>query len=370
MQETSSPLLMDRAAAPPTGENHFHLNLIVSDVQKAVEFYQAIFDSKPFKHYPDYAEFLSDEPAIALGLTKYSKTPGGPINHIGLRFASLDRLEALHKRLADAGFAPTVQGTVNCCYAKGNKIWAVDPDHNLLELYVLLEDIPQFGYEEPPALPEESTGEIWEHRSPEELPKTIPAADGSLDEVGLIGTFNSAYAEEDVQAILAEAQRALKPGGKLRVQGMVGDRPFPGRPDFPGLASRVKSVPVEHEPVETLRKAGFTDAYFELNGDIKCLQAEGVQLRKIRIVAIKPRGHGESGSSTYSVCYLGPFAEVELDAGAILRRGVTTPVPAETWQDLKTGPAAADFSFFVDSPVRVTCGSQELKQLHPDGVCC
>lgn len=338
------------AKKAPVGVNHFHLGLSVADVNTAVAFYKVIFDCEPFKHYPDYAEFVSDDPALVLAITKWNKAPGGPINHIGLRFTSLARLEALHARLADAGFAPTNQGSVNCCYAKGTKVWAVDPDHNLLELYVLEADLPQFGYEEPPALAEETTGETWEHRSPEELPTRIPHVDGSLDEVGLIGSFNAGYPQERITALLTEVKRVLKTGGKVKVQGMVGDKPFPGTPDFPGLASRVKSVPVEHEFVDWLRAAGFTDIYFEMHGDIKCLQAAGVQLRKVRLVANRPRKELSLTGSDYSVRYLGPFEDVELDGGLTLRRGVTTEVPPGVWQQLKTGPATKQFAFYADQP--------------------
>lgn len=343
----------------PSGVSYFHIGLSIADVDRAVAFYKVIFNSEPFKHYPDYAEFVSDDPAMVLALTSWNKTPGGPINHMGLRFTSLARLEALHARLEDAGLAPTNQGSVNCCYAKGTKVWAVDPDHNLLELYVLEGDLPQFGYEEPPAVAEEPTGETWEHHSPEPLPERIPHADGSLDAVGLVGTLNAGHTSERLSAFLAEARRVLKPGGRVKVQGMVGDRPFPGTPAFPGLASRVKSVPVEHEPADLLKAAGFTDVYFDLHGDIKCLQAEGVQLRKVRLSAGKPRAELSLAGSDHSVRYLGPFEEVELDEGLTLRRGVTTPVPPGVWQELKTGPAAKQFAFYADSPAPC-CGGKTV----------
>src|SRR4051794_29789000 len=183
----------ETAKKAPVAVNHFHLNLNVADVDRAVAFYTVIFDQEPFKHYPDYAEFVVDDPAMVLALTRYPRTPGGPINHIGLRFIDTARLEALGARLDAAGLAPVRQGSVACCYAQGTKIWAVDPDHNLLELYILQYDLPSFGYEEPPAAPEEKTGVVWEHRLPADLPTTIPHADGSLDEVQLIGTLNGGY---------------------------------------------------------------------------------------------------------------------------------------------------------------------------------
>ena len=235
---TEKPLPRTGAIAQnPVGLNHFHLNLNVVDVDKAVAFYKVLFGREPFKHYADFAEFVVDDPALVLNLTRYPKVPGGPINHIGLRYIETDRLEALRERLELGGFAPVNQGSVNCCYSKGTKVWAVDPDHNLLELYVLEGDLKQFGFEEPPALPEENTGVTWEHRLPVELPRHIPHGDNCIDEVQLVGTLNGGFDPASIDAVLSEAFRVVRPGGKVYVQGMVGDKPFPGVPDLPGLAA-------------------------------------------------------------------------------------------------------------------------------------
>jgi hypothetical protein len=355
MTATATLPRTETAPESPAGVNHFHLNLNVADVDRAVAFYKVLFDQPPFKHYPDYAEFVVADPALVLALTRYPRTPGGPINHIGLRFTDTARLEALGARLDAAGLAPTRQGSVACCYAQGTKIWAVDPDHNLLELYVLLHDLPSFGYEEPPAEPEESTGAAWELRLPVDPPEAIPHADGSLDEVRLLGTFNGGYAPERLAALLVEARRVLKPGGKVRVQGMVGDKPLAAAPDLPGLASRVKSVPLEHEPVDALAAAGFGGVYYESVGDIKCIKVDGVELRKVQLHGTKP--HAANGSG-YAVSYRGPLEEVELDAGLVCRRGATVPVPAGVWQALKKGPAAEQFAFYAEPSAACCAGTK------------
>ena len=225
---------------------------------------------------------------------------------------------------------------MNCCYAKGTKVWAVDPDHNLLELYVLQADLPQFGYEEPPSVTEQTTGVTWEHRLPNELPERIPHANGSVDEVQLVGSFNGGFPAERLNALLIEAQRVLRPGGKVYVQGMVGDVPFPGTPDLPGLASRIKSVPVEHEPVDVLRSAGFVNVHYEQLGDIKCITAEGVQLRKYRLYGTKSAA--VTPVRGYAVNYRGPFAEIETDDGHVFRRGVTVEVAPSVWEVLRADP--------------------------------
>ena len=325
--------------------NHFHLNLNVADVDRAVAFYRVLFGKAPFKHYPDFAEFVVDDPALVLNLTRYPSVPGGPINHIGLRFIELDSVDAVRERLEQAGFAPNNQGTVNCCYAKGTKVWAVDPDHNLLELYILQADLPSFGYEEPPALPEQTTGVTWEHRLPIDLPERISQADGSVDEVQLVGSLNGGFPTERLNALLAEAQRVLRPGGKVYIQGMVGDIPFPGTPDLPGLAARIRTVPVEHEPVDMLQAAGFVNVHYEQLGDIKCLKAEGVQLRKFRLFGTK--SVAVPAAAGYAVSYRGPFEEIETDDGHVFQRGQTVAVTPSVWEVLRRGPAQKQFVFYT-----------------------
>jgi catechol 2,3-dioxygenase-like lactoylglutathione lyase family enzyme len=335
------------------GLKYFHLNLNVADVDKAVAFYKVLFGQEPFKHYPDFAEFVVSGPALVLDLTRYPCVAGGPINHIGLRFIDPDLLEELRQRLEGAGFAPNNQGSVNCCYAKGNKVWAVDPDHNLLELYVFQGDLPQFGFEEPPAQAEQSTGVIWEHRLPTELPTSIPHADGTIDEVQLVGTFNGGFPPEQLNALLAEAIRVLRPGGKVQVQGMVSDIPYPGTPALPGLASRIKSVPLESGPVDVLRDARFVNVYYEQLGDIKCIKVDGVQLRKFRLGGTKPAASTTVGG--YAMSYRGPFEEIETDDGHVLHRGKTVEVEPGVWDALRRGPAQKQFLFYA--PAERSCCS-------------
>ena len=54
--------------------------------------------------------------------------------------------------------------------------------------------------------------------------------------------------------MLSEVARVLRPGGRVAVHGLVGDRPFPSDPKLPGMASLVQHVPVETEPLEALRR--------------------------------------------------------------------------------------------------------------------
>ena len=77
----------------------FHASLNVSDLGRAVRFYQALFGVGPAKHYPDYAKFEVWTPPLVLSLKPKRACAGGPLNHLGLRLLSVIRHEDV---IADA----------------------------------------------------------------------------------------------------------------------------------------------------------------------------------------------------------------------------------------------------------------------------
>ena len=335
---------MTTAEAPPAAGTRFHAGIHVSDLARSVRFYRALFGVEPAKHFDDYAKFELAEPPLVLALYPSPQPPGGALNHVGLRFPNSEALVAVQRRLEEAGIATQRQEGVECCYARQTKFWVTDPDRALWEIYTLHEDIEHSGFDDPPAPAEPAAESAWPHRLTDPPPERVPHETGTLDAVALEGTFNAALAPERIGALLAEAFRALKPGGTVAVHGLVGDKPFPGAPKLPGLASLVQRVPVETEPLAALRAAGFVGAFYEKLGDIHCFSVNGVELREMRLLARKP-----ALASSAVVLYKGPFAEVEAECGTVLRRGVQTPVPAETAAALRAGPTAEAFAFLTDS---------------------
>jgi catechol 2,3-dioxygenase-like lactoylglutathione lyase family enzyme len=341
-----------RQAAPTETTTFFHLSLLVADLERSLAFYRVLFNAEPSKAYPgDYAEFEVADPPLLLALTQCpGRTPGGALNHIGLRFSSEVAVANVAKRLEAAGLSTRHEEKVACCYARQTKCWATDPDHNLWEIYVLFDDLNYNGYggkTAPPVQPEPEPANFWEHKHGDPTPASSTFADGSVDEARLSGSFNDTLTRAQLQALLSEARRVLRPGGRVVVQGLVSAEPFPGKPDLPGLASKVRSVPVEHEPLEALRQAGFTDLYFEQNGDIKCFKVEGVEFRKIRLVGRRPAA--SPGAPVRAVVYKGPMAQVAGDDGTVYRRGEEVPVTAQRWEELRRGRAAAQFAFLGEA---------------------
>ena len=320
----------------------FHVGLHTSDLNRAVQFYRVLFGTEPAKHYTDYAKFELDRPALVLALDPSPQQVGGALNHLGLRLPDSAMLVEVQRRLEEHGIATQRQEGVECCYARQTKFWVTGPDRILWEVYTLHEDIDHSGFDDPPVTAAPVPQHVWEHRLTEPFPDRIAHADGSLDEVRLEGSFNALVTPGQLDALLTEVFRVLRPGGRVSVHGLVGNRPFPGTPHLPGLASMVQRVPVETEPLETLRRVGFGGLFYEKLGDVHCFQVNGVELREMRMVGWKSAG---SSWPTVTVVYKGPFEQVKDEDGTVYRRGDQLTVGWSQAERLRLGPAADQFTF-------------------------
>jgi len=318
----------------------FHLGLHTSDIARAVRFYRVLLGVEPTKNLPDYARFELDTPSLVVALYPSPQQPGGALNHAGLRLPDSNSLVEVQRRLEEVGIVTQRQDGVECCYSRQTKFWVTDPDKVLWEIYTLHDDIDHSGFDDAPKPKEVAAVRVWEHRITDELPESLPHGNDSLDEIRLEGTFNALLSADRIARLLTEAHRALKPGGRIEVHGLVGDQPFPGPPNLPGMASLVRHVPVETEPLDALLNAGFGAAFYEKLGDIHCFRVNGVELREMRLTAIKP-GIGVAGM----VMYKGPFDEVTDERGTIYRRGESIRVSDVQIACLKSGPSADQFTF-------------------------
>jgi catechol 2,3-dioxygenase-like lactoylglutathione lyase family enzyme len=123
------------------------LALSVSDVDAAVDFYSRLFDAKPHKHRPGYANFALDAPPLKLVLIEDADGAGG-LNHLGVEVSSTDEVEASHKRATASGLTTSSEDDVVCCYARQQKVWVTDPDGASWEVYTILDDDPAVEAEE------------------------------------------------------------------------------------------------------------------------------------------------------------------------------------------------------------------------------
>jgi catechol 2,3-dioxygenase-like lactoylglutathione lyase family enzyme len=326
----------------------FHLSLNVVDLGRSLAFYQALFGRDPAKRHDDYAKFELDEPPVVFSLVPRPPSSGGSLSHLGLRVADAAAIEAARRRLEAAGVATQVQECTTCGYARQSKCWAVDPDGNHWEVYVVEEEVApaavRRSLEGRAARLEADPGPVvWEHGVTQPVPGRVPHEDGSVDEVRLVGSFNAALDDDRRRFLVEEARRVLRPGGKVLVHGLMADRPFPrGAPALPGLAALVARVPTHAEPLELLRGAGFVGLQLVKYGEAPWFTHDGVELREVKLIGWRP---GPAGEDDRHVLYKGPFAEAVDEQGHVFPRGRRVAVSAATWDLLRRGAAAEQFLF-------------------------
>lgn len=344
----------------------FHISLNVADLARSVAFFRTLFGQEPAKLRADYAKFEPDEPPLVLSLEPSAAAGrGGSLNHLGFRLPDARSLVAVQERLERAGLRTKREEGVECCYARQTKFWAHDPDGNLWEIYTLDGDIEHRGAGQAQetvlggaaARPTTAEPAVWEHRLGEPAPERIPHPDASLDEVRLRGTLNLPLTADQKETLAAELVRVLKPGGRVFVHVLTGERSV-DQPDLPGPAGAVRAVPFESDPVALLEAAGLFGMRM-LKFDAKpCFVRDGVGMRELQLEAFAP---AESASGEVEVMYKGPFREVRDDAGRAYPRGRRVRIPTAAAAPLHSSDLSGQFVIFPPTAARphtlTACGT-------------
>jgi predicted enzyme related to lactoylglutathione lyase len=122
-----------------------HLALTVTDVQRAIPFYAALFGTTPEKVRPGYAKFSVADPALNLTLNEGERAGLGAFNHAGIQVAATADVLAARERLAAAGLDIVDERETTCCYALQDKLWVRDPDGTPWEVFATLRDTDERG---------------------------------------------------------------------------------------------------------------------------------------------------------------------------------------------------------------------------------
>jgi predicted enzyme related to lactoylglutathione lyase len=122
-----------------------HLALTVTDVQRAIPFYEALFGTAPEKVRSGYAKFSVAAPALNFTLNEGARAELGAFNHGGIQVASTGDVLAAKERLVSAGLAAFDEMDTTCCYARQDKIWVRDPDGTPWEVFATHEDTEEAG---------------------------------------------------------------------------------------------------------------------------------------------------------------------------------------------------------------------------------
>ncbi len=121
----------------------FHVHVSVHDLEQSIRFYSALFGAEPAVNKPDYAKWMLEDPRINFAISNRRAKAG--IDHLGLQAENGAELEEIGTRLAQADVSITAQKGANCCYAKSDKYWTVDPQGVAWESFHTLDGVPLYG---------------------------------------------------------------------------------------------------------------------------------------------------------------------------------------------------------------------------------
>jgi hypothetical protein len=120
------------------------LALNVDSLDEAINFYSKLFNTKPSKVKPGYANFAVAQPPLKLVLIE-NPGQGGTLNHLGVEVDSSDTVHAENARLTDEGLFTEVEIGTTCCFATQDKVWVTGPAGEKWEVYTVLADSDAFG---------------------------------------------------------------------------------------------------------------------------------------------------------------------------------------------------------------------------------
>jgi len=102
-----------------------HVHVAVSDLQRSITFYTALFAAQPSVIKTDYAKWMLDDPRINFAISARGRQAG--LDHLGIQVEDKTELHEVYARLRTAGGAIVEQGETSCCYAQSEKSWIDDP---------------------------------------------------------------------------------------------------------------------------------------------------------------------------------------------------------------------------------------------------
>lgn len=123
--------------------SRFHMHVAVSDLERSIRYYNAVFGAEPTLRRTDYARWSLEEPRIHFAISSRGDHTG--LDHVGIQAESAAELAALQARLAAADIAGAAQPDAACCYARSDKYWSRDPEGIAWEAFHTLASIPTFG---------------------------------------------------------------------------------------------------------------------------------------------------------------------------------------------------------------------------------
>jgi len=122
------------------GSSRLHLALNTNQLDRSIEFYEALFNIKPIKVKSGYAKFDVENPPLNLTLNEANNVSGNQISHLGIEIKARKGVKNQFERFKVLGLETRIEEDTTCCFAKQDKVWVTDPDGNAWETFVVLED--------------------------------------------------------------------------------------------------------------------------------------------------------------------------------------------------------------------------------------
>ena len=122
----------------------FHVHVAVENLADSVRFYSDLLGTTPTVERPDYAKWMLQDPRVNFAISSRGHKPG--VNHLGFQAEGATELGELAERASHAsGAAVLKEDEAQCCYAKSDKYWVIDPQGLAWEHFHTLGEVPIFG---------------------------------------------------------------------------------------------------------------------------------------------------------------------------------------------------------------------------------
>jgi catechol 2,3-dioxygenase-like lactoylglutathione lyase family enzyme len=123
-----------------------HIHIAVEVLELSVEFYSALFGVRPTVFKPDYAKWMLDDPRVNFTISAHGRASG--LDHLGIQVEGTEELTEVSARLQVAEQPVLEQPHANCCYARSDKAWSVDPQGIAWETFLTTGESTVYGEDE------------------------------------------------------------------------------------------------------------------------------------------------------------------------------------------------------------------------------
>lgn len=112
-----------------------HVSLYVSDIEKTISFYNSFFGQPPAKVKPSYAKYVLTDPSLVISFVENMDRVNSNFGHLGLQVETVEDLNIKLWEAKKNNLVSREETGTNCCYAKQDKFWVIDPDGTEWEVY-------------------------------------------------------------------------------------------------------------------------------------------------------------------------------------------------------------------------------------------